>query len=77
VRRSVPGSAYPANQTVITIAFNDAAIRADCELLAAYEPLLTGSRLQHSDREFILKFVLNRRNVVDWPAWAGAWVAGE
>lgn len=46
----------------------DAAIRADCELLAAWGP-------EGKDwREEMLKFVLNRRGVVEWPEWAAAWV---
>lgn len=48
-------------------------LRSDCELLNDWE---NWSGPPFRERTEILRFVLNRRQIADWPAWAAEWIGG-
>lgn len=68
----------PANPIEAFLAEADEALKAECELLAAWERSRTGATFMEKPafRREIVSFVLNRHRVVEWPAWASEWVKG-
>lgn len=54
-------------------------LRADCELLWVWREsrlVKDGYQTFEEARREVLTFVLERRQIIDWPSWADGWVGG-